>query len=42
MTGPTRAVLGAFLDDVLVDRYGLELSALLGLPSGTIHPILAC
>jgi len=41
MTGTTIAVLGAFLTDPPTDHYGLELGALLGLPSGTIHPILA-
>ena len=41
MTGPTQAVLEIFLRDAAVDHYGLEVGALLGLPSGTIHPILA-
>jgi PadR family transcriptional regulator PadR len=41
MTGPTRGVLEIFLSEPLTDRYGLELGSALGLPSGTIHPILA-
>lgn len=41
MTGPTRAVLEAFLADPETDHYGLGLGAATRLPSGTIHPILA-
>lgn len=41
MTLATQLVLGALLTDPSSDRYGLELSAEAGLPSGTIHPILA-
>jgi len=41
MTGPTRSVLEVFLDDPARDRYGLEVGSLAGLPSGTVHPILA-
>lgn len=41
MTGPTRAVLEVFLGDPDAQRYGLEIGAHAGLPSGTVHPILA-
>jgi PadR family transcriptional regulator len=41
MTGPTRALLEVFLSEPGVPRYGLELGAHSGLPSGTVHPILA-
>lgn len=41
MTLSTQAVLRAFTTDPAKDRYGLELSAVTGLPSGTLHPILA-
>ena len=41
MTQTTQAVLRAFIQDPGADRYGLELSAATGLPSGTLHPILA-
>lgn len=41
MTLTTQAVLRAFLDNPAVARYGLEVGALTGLPSGTVHPILA-
>ncbi len=41
MTLSTQAVLRALLEDPTVDRYGLEVSAATGLPSGTLHPILA-
>ncbi|WP_235543521.1 PadR family transcriptional regulator [Phycicoccus sp. Soil803] len=41
MTLATQLVLGVLLSDPSSDRYGLELSAEAGLPSGTIHPILA-
>lgn len=41
MTGPTRAVLGALLETVDHPRYGLEIGSAAGLPSGTVHPILA-
>lgn len=41
MTGPTKALLETFLGEPERPRYGLELGAALGLPSGTIHPILA-
>jgi PadR family transcriptional regulator PadR len=41
MTLQTQLVLRALLEDPSKDRYGLELSNLVGLPSGTIYPILA-
>jgi DNA-binding PadR family transcriptional regulator len=41
MTLPTQLVLMALLDDPDQQRYGLELSAMAGLATGTIHPILA-
>lgn len=41
MTLPTQLVLAAFLDDPDREMYGLEICAAAGLPSGTIHPILA-
>ena len=40
MTIPTRLVLRALPHDP-TPRYGLELGRATGLPSGTIHPILA-
>ena len=41
MTLPTQLVLRALLNDPTKERYGLEICAEAGLPSGTIHPILA-
>jgi len=41
LTLQTQLVLGIFLDDPLRERYGLELAELVGLPTGTIYPILA-
>lgn len=41
MTLSTQAVLRALTTDPAKDRYGPELSAATGLPSGTLHPILA-
>ena len=41
MTQTTQAVLRALLDDPSKERYGLEICAATGLPSGTVHPILA-
>ncbi len=37
----TQAVLRAMLEDPTAEKYGLELSATTGLPSGTLYPILA-
>ena len=41
MTQTTQAVLRVLLEDPAARRYGLEIGAITGLPSGTIHPILA-
>ena len=41
MTLSTRFVLQAMLQHPARERYGLEICAEAGLPSGTIHPILA-
>ena len=41
MTLPTQFVLRALLEEPAREMYGLEICARAGLPSGTIHPILA-
>src|SRR4029453_12900746 len=41
MTIPTQLVLRALLADPAQEQYGVEIGAAAGLPSGTIHPILA-
>jgi len=41
MTLQTQLVLRALLEDPSKERYGLALCELVGLPSGTIYPILA-
>lgn len=41
MTLQTQLVLRALLEEPAKPRYGLELCDLVGLPSGTIYPILA-
>ncbi|RSM91458.1 PadR family transcriptional regulator [Kibdelosporangium aridum] len=41
MTLSTRLVLEVLLDEPNAEHYGMELCAAAGLPSGTIHPILA-
>jgi PadR family transcriptional regulator, regulatory protein PadR len=41
MTLPTQLVLRALLTDPAQEMYGLQICAEAGLPSGTIHPILA-
>jgi DNA-binding PadR family transcriptional regulator len=41
MTQTTQAVLRFLLDEPDIDKYGLEIGAATGLPSGTIYPILA-
>jgi PadR family transcriptional regulator PadR len=41
MTIPTRLVLHALLKDPARELYGVEIGAEAGLPSGTVHPILA-
>jgi len=41
MTIPTQLVLRALLHDPARELYGVEISGAAGLPSGTVHPILA-
>ena len=41
MTIPTQLVLHALLADPTAELYGVEIGAAAGLPSGTVHPILA-
>src|SRR6185503_2933571 len=41
MTLQTQLVLRVFLSEPSQPRYGLELCDLVGLPSGTLYPILA-
>jgi PadR family transcriptional regulator PadR len=41
MTIPAQLVLGVLLEDPQREVYGRELGDAAGLPSGTIHPILA-
>ena len=41
MTIPTQRVLAALLEDSARELYGLEIGEAAGLPSGTVHPILA-
>ena len=41
MTLPTQLVLRAFLAQPAREMYGLQICGEAGLPSGTIHPILA-
>ena len=41
MTTTTQLVLDVLLDDPAAERYGLEVGSAAGLPSGTVHPILA-
>ncbi|MEO6091014.1 MAG: helix-turn-helix transcriptional regulator [Umezawaea sp.] len=41
MTLPTQLVLRQLMDDPAREMYGLEICSAAGLPSGTIHPILA-
>jgi PadR family transcriptional regulator, regulatory protein PadR len=41
MTIPTQLVLRALLADPTQEMYGLQICEQAGLPSGTIHPILA-
>lgn len=41
MTIPSQLVLRALLDDPTREMYGAEIGAAAGLPSGTVHPILA-
>lgn len=41
LTGPTVAVLRLFVEQPRSSWYGLEIIGQTGLPSGTVHPILA-
>src|SRR3954468_13043132 len=41
MTQTTQAVLRAMLNEPDKQLYGLEICSATGLPSGTVHPILA-
>jgi PadR family transcriptional regulator, regulatory protein PadR len=41
MTLPTQFVLRALLADPQAELYGVEIGEVAGLPSGTVHPILA-
>jgi PadR family transcriptional regulator, regulatory protein PadR len=41
MTLSTQLVLQTFLEDPKQELYGLEFGVEAGLPSGTVHPILA-
>jgi DNA-binding PadR family transcriptional regulator len=41
MTIPTQLVLRALLADPARELYGVEIGRAAGLPSGTVHPILA-
>ena len=41
LTAATVAVLRALLEEPAREVYGLELCAAAGLPTGTVHPILA-
>jgi PadR family transcriptional regulator PadR len=41
MTIPSQLVLQALLEDPAREMYGAEIGGLAGLPSGTVHPILA-
>ena len=41
LTAATVAVLRALLEEPNSELYGLELCAAAGLPTGTVHPILA-
>ena len=41
MTIPTQRVLESLLADPTAELYGIEIGDAAGLPSGTVHPILA-
>lgn len=41
MTIPTQLLLSALLADPTREMYGAEVGVAAGLPSGTVHPILA-
>jgi PadR family transcriptional regulator len=40
MTEPTKLVLRALLEEPTREMYGLEVCKAVGLPPGTVHPIL--
>lgn len=41
MTGPVQQILRAMLADPAAPRYGLEISKLAGLETGTLYPVMA-
>lgn len=41
MTIPTQLVLRALLEDPTAEQYGVQIGTAAGLPSGTVHPMLA-
>ena len=41
MTLPTQLVLQVLVEDPSLEQYGGEIGSAAGLPSGTVHPILA-
>src|SRR6478609_7306714 len=41
MTMATRVVLGTLLSDVEAEWFGSQIGRIAGLPSGTVHPMLA-
>ena len=41
MTIATRLVLGVLMSDFGAEWYGSQIGKVAGLPSGTVHPILA-
>ena len=41
MTIPTQLVLRTMLSDPSKELYGVEIGQAAGLPSGTVHPVLA-
>jgi PadR family transcriptional regulator len=41
MTIPTQLVLNTLLAEPTTEQYGVEIGGAAGLPSGTVHPILA-
>ena len=41
MTIPTQLVLRALLEDPTAELYGVQIGTAAGLPSGTVHPLLA-
>jgi len=41
MTGPVQQIMRAMLADPAASRYGLEISKLAGLETGTLYPVMA-